>query len=438
MNHEYIVIEPAGPLQGTVTLEGAKNAVLVIIASLILSPGKSIITNVSESSDVFQMIKLLQILGAQVSFDVHAKTLLVDTTNIQPAAVPPEIMQKMRASILVMGPLLARFGQATVALPGGCLLGARPIDFHLRAFAAMGADVEVKGEFLHAHAPQLVAKQFVLEYPSVGATENIMMAAVHIQGKTTIINAAIEPEVFDLIAVLRKMGANISIEVPGTIIIEGVQSLRPVAHAIMPDRLEAGTILVAVAVTGGTVTIPDAPVGYMQVFLEKLHDMGHTIACHTPQMGITFTATETPRAVSFRTMPYPGFPTDLQAPMMVAQALAAGTSTIYETVFENRLVHVRELQKMGAQISTEGPLIAQVKGVETLYGAHVIAPDIRASAALVIAGLVAQGQTVMTGVHHFRRGYARLDEKLNALGARMSITQAILPESSNNSRVTAA
>ena len=420
-SHEYMVIERSPQLQGEMTLEGAKNAVLVIMASLILAPGKSVITNVPVSSDVFQMITLLQDLGAFVSFDKEAKRLEIDTTAMQSVAVGAEIMQKMRASILVMGPLLARFGSASVALPGGCLLGARPIDFHLRAFAKMGTKIEVVGEFLQAQAPKLQAQKFILEYPSVGATENIMMAAALTAGTTTIINAAIEPEVLDLIDVLRKMGASIEITPPGTLEIVGCSSLRPIEHAIMPDRLEAGTLLLAAAVTGGSIVIPDAPIAYMEVFLEKLSEMGHAITLDPSGVGVSLQATHTPRAVSFKTMPYPGFPTDLQAPMMVAQCLASGTSTIYETVFENRLVHVRELQKMGAHIVTDGPLIATVKGVDGLYGAQVIAPDIRASAALVIAGLVAQGQTIMTGLHHFRRGYTKLDEKLQALGARIAI-----------------
>jgi UDP-N-acetylglucosamine 1-carboxyvinyltransferase len=426
-SHEYMVIEQSPQLQGEMTLEGAKNAVLVVMASLILAPGKSILTNVPVSSDVFQMMKLLQNLGAEVYFDTELKRLEVDTTHMQSLPVGADIMQKMRASILVMGPLLARFGKATVALPGGCLLGARPVDFHMRAFAKMGAKIEVVDEFLHATAPTLQAQQFILEYPSVGATENIMMAAALTNGVTKIINAAIEPEVLDLITVLRKMGVSIEITPPGTIEIAGKTLLTPVHHAIIPDRLEAGTLLLAAAVTGGELDIPDAPEEYMEVFLEKLSEMGHSVSKHHSGKGISFKATPSPRAVSFRTMPYPGFPTDLQAPMMVAQCLASGTSTIYETVFENRLVHVRELQKMGAHIVTDGPLIATIKGVDGLYGAQVIAPDIRASAALVIAGLVAQGQTVMTGLHHFRRGYTRLEDKLKKLGARITVVSETIP-----------
>jgi len=422
-NNGCIVIEQSLGLRGEVTLDGAKNAVLVIMASSVLTSGITKLTNVPVSADVFQMKQLLEELGAQVTFDEKAKTLLIDTSILNNCIVGPELMRKMRASILVAGPLLARFGRAIVALPGGCLLGARPIDFHLRAFARMGVHIEVVGEYLHMNCESLQSQRFVLEYPSVGATENMLMAATLTAGTTHIINAAIEPEVLDLIAILRNMGARIEIAVPGTLIVEGVSSLRPVQHAIIADRLEAGTILLAAAVTGGSVSIPDCPNSVMDVFLEKLSEMGHEVVLHTPDKGVTLKATNAPRAVSFRTGPYPGFPTDLQAPMMVAQCLASGTSVIYETVFENRLVHTRELQKMGAQITHDGSLIATVKGVDCLYGASVIAPDIRASAALVIAGLAAQGQTTMTGIHHFRRGYTRLEDKLRALGANITIVE---------------
>lgn len=419
--NEYLIIEHSPCLHGEVTLDGAKNAVLVIITSLILAPGKSVLHGVPLSTDVFQMMALLQSLGAEVDFDTVAKTLTVDTSCMESRAVAPDIMRKMRASILVLGPLLARFGKAIVALPGGCVLGTRPIDFHLKAFAKMGVQIDIVNEFLHASVPHLQAERFVLEYPSVGATENILMAAVLTKGVTHIVNAAIEPEVLDLIEILQKMGAKIEIQVPGTIVVEGVDQLAPVEYTIVRDRLEAGTLLLAAAVTGGSISIPDAPWRYLEVFLEKLSEMGHIVTLGPNGTGVTLQATPVPRAVSFRTMPYPGFPTDLQAPMMVAQCVASGTSTIYETVFENRLMHVRELQKMGAQITIDGPMTATVKGIEHLFGSPVIAPDIRASAALVIAGLAARGQTVMTGMHHFRRGYTFLEDKLQLLGAHITV-----------------
>ncbi len=422
MSNQCVVIEQSMPLHGEAQLAGAKNAVLVIIASLILAPGKSRLTNVPVSDDVFNMITLLKSLGAQVVFDEKRQILDVDTSTINSFTVSPDIMKKMRASILVMGPLLARFHKAHVATPGGCVLGARPIDYHLRAFTKMGANIEMSNEYIKANAPNLHAERLILEYPSVGATENILMAAVLTSGKTTIVNAAIEPEVLDLIEILTKMGAQIKIAPPATIEIEGVKELRAVEHPIILDRLEAGSLMLAAAITGGSISLPTAPAWSMETFIEKLCDMGHTIVVEPNGIGLTFTATTNPRAVSIKTMPYPGFPTDLQAPMLAIQCLADGVSTIHETVFDNRLVHVRELQKMGAQITVDGH-VATVKGTDTLYGAQVIAPDIRASAALVIAGLAAQGQTIMTGIHHLHRGYQDFDKKLAALGGKIYVRE---------------
>jgi len=421
MVNEFVHIEQSGPLSGELPLVGAKNAVLVIMASLILTSGKSILHNVPCSHDVYQMIELLRILGAEVAFDEQAQTLYVNTATITQYTVPLEIMKKLRATILVMGPLVARFTQANVAVPGGCVLGARPIDFHLRALAQMGAEIIMQGDFITVHGKTLRAKTLILEYPSVGATENILMTAALTPGTTRIVNAALEPEVFDLINVLTKMGAHIRILPPATIEITGVQSLQAIDYEIMPDRLEAGTLLLAAAVTGGEIILPTAPAYTLEVFLEKLSEMGHSITVGANGVGIAFKATQSPRSVSFKTMPYPGFPTDLQAPMMVLQCLASGVSMIHETVFENRLVHVRELQKMGAQITVDGNHVATIKGVDELYGASVIAPDIRAAAGLVIAGLAAVGKTRMTGVHHLRRGYQGLDKKLMQLGGKIAI-----------------
>jgi len=417
---DHVIIKQSPSLCGTVTLDGAKNAILVIMASLILTKGKSYITNVPASDDIYQMMMLLEDLGATVHFSPEEKSIEVDTSSICRQSVSPDIMKKMRASILVMGPLLARYGKAHVALPGGCLLGARPIDYHIKALRKMGAVIDVSDTHISAHAHQLKAQHFILEYPSVGATENIMMAATLTPGTTHIVNAALEPEVFDLITVLKKMGAHITITHPATIIIEGVSELHPVTHAVMPDRLEAGTLLLATAITGGSITIPDIHGALLGLLLEKLDEMGHAITLGEHERGITLHAIPNPRAISFKTMPYPGFPTDLQAPMMAVLSLASGTSIIHETVFENRLLHIRELQKMGAQIIQEGN-VATIKGVDTLYGSQVIASDIRASAALIIAGLAAQGQTVMSGIHHLRRGYNNLESKINKLGGKITV-----------------
>jgi UDP-N-acetylglucosamine 1-carboxyvinyltransferase len=435
MANAYLVMEQSLALQGQSEILGAKNAVLVIMASLILTNGKSRLTNVPFSDDTMHMIKLLRQLGATVEYIKDEHTVDIDTTSIDNYKVSYEIMKKMRASILVMGPLLARFGRADIALPGGCVIGTRPINYHINNFAKMGVDIEIDGEFLHAKAIKLMAGKYILEYPSVGATENIMMAAVTTPGITRIVNAALEPEVFDLIAVLKKMGAHIEILPPATIEIHGVQALHAVEHAIMHDRLEAGSLLLAAAITGGQIHLPQAPVETMDLFLMKLQEMGHFVEIGANGVGVRLRATANPRAVSFKTAPYPGFPTDLQAPMMAAQCLAEGTSVVEETVFENRLLHTRELQKMGAQITVEHNK-ATIIGVDELYGTQVIATDIRASCALVLAGLVAKGTTVMAGIHHWQRGYEALERKLMHLGARIEY-KTIEDESLLNEHETA-
>jgi UDP-N-acetylglucosamine 1-carboxyvinyltransferase len=420
MSTSYIAIERSLCLNGTVELVGAKNAVLVIIASLLLTKGKSRLTNVPASDDVLQMIKLMQSLGAEIFFYPDEHLLEVDTSHVTKWQVSADIMKKMRASILVMGPLLARFGKADIAAPGGCVIGTRPIDYHLKNFKKMGALIEEATDYLTARADLLHAQRIVLEYPSVGATENVLMAATLTHGVTTIVNAAIEPEVLDLIAVLKKMGAKITVEAPATISIEGVISLQPIEHAIIPDRLEAGALLLAAAITGGSIYLPQAHAYSMDVFLLKLEEMGHEIIVGPQGIGITLKATKEPRAVSFKTAPYPGFPTDLQAPLLAALCVAQGTSIVEETVFENRLLHVRELQKMGAQIKVEHNK-AIITGVDKLYGASVIATDIRASCALVLAGMIAEGSTIMTGIHHWTRGYDGLENKLTTLGAQVIV-----------------
>jgi UDP-N-acetylglucosamine 1-carboxyvinyltransferase len=411
-------IHQSHSLQGTVSLVGAKNAVLVIMASLILTEGKSVLHNVPDSSDVLHMISVLQDLGAEISFDEAKHTLEVDTTFIRHYSVKPELMKKMRASVLVMGPLLARFSKADIAMPGGCLIGSRPIDYHLKGLAQLGVEFKQREEFLYARVDTFKPATIVLEYPSVGATENILMAAVQAKGTICIVNAALEPEVTDLISVLKKMGAQIMIEPAATIVIEGVDQLQSIEHTIVPDRLEAGSLLLAAAITGGRIELPNANFGKLAVFLEKLREMGHKVECGADDKGIIFQATQSPKAVSFRTAPYPGFPTDLQAPMMAALCLAEGKSMVHETVFENRFLHIRELQKMGAQIVVEGDR-AEITGVDTLYGASVIASDIRASCALVLAGLAAKGTTIMTGLHHWHRGYEALETKLASMGAQI-------------------
>lgn len=418
-NNKYIKIEQSTHLQGSVSLHGAKNATLTILASLILVEGVSRLHNVPHSDDVMYMIYLLQSLGAKATF-IDEHTLEVDTSTITTYSIDPLIMKKMRASILVMGPLLARFGRANVALPGGCVIGTRPINYHLEAFAKMGVAIEFQGDFLYARTSQLKATTIIMDYPSVGATENVVMAAVLTPGITRIVNAALEPEVLDLIALLKKMGARISCYPTATIEVEGVRHLSPVEHRIMYDRLEAGSLILAAAITGGEIYLVDAPAYAMEILIMKLEQMGHSLTVGEQGVGLHIKATSTPQAVSFKTGPYPGFPTDLQAPMMAAQCLAQGISKIEETVFENRFLHIHELQKMGAKIKVENHHII-VEGVGELQGTQVEATDIRASCALVVAGLAAKGTTMMTGVHHWKRGYDKLDQSLRNLGARVEI-----------------
>ncbi len=416
----YLEVHQSLGLEGQASLSGAKNAVLVIMTSLILSRGVSVVRNVPASDDVFQMITLLESLGAVVIFDEEANILEVDTKNLDGYRVKPEIMKKMRASVLVMGPLLARFGKVELALPGGDVIGERPVDYHIKNFEKMGVSVEQHGDILTACVQHLQHRNLLLEYPSVGATENIMMLAVLTSGTTRIINAALEPEVFDLIESLKKMGARISIETPATIVIDGVEHLSPANHTVMFDRMEASALILAGAITGGYVHVPQAPAHDMGLFLMKMQEMGHTILIGKDGVGVKIKATKTPRAVSLRTAPYPGFPTDMQAPFMAALTLAQGVSTVKETVWENRLTHARELDKMGAQIEIHYDT-ATIRGVEELYGTHVIASDIRASCCLALAGLAAKGYTTISGVYHWKRGYQSLEGKLRALGASITL-----------------
>lgn len=417
-----IVVEQSLNLKGTVQLSGAKNAVLVEIASLLLMNGKSILNNVPFSDDVYIMCNILEDVGAKVTYDEKNSRLIIDTSNINGYRIVAERMKKMRASILVLGPLLARFLKADVAVPGGCVLGPRPIDYHVKNFQRMGVTFEFQNEYLLARTNQLNSKKIVLEYPSVGATENILMAATLTSGTTEIINAALEPEVLDLIDLLKKAGAIIEISAPATIKIEGVKELKSVEHNVMYDRLEAGTFLLAAAITGGSVYLPQARPDYLDVFLMKLEEMGHIIKM-SDTCGIELIASIEPKTVSFKTSPYPGFPTDLQAPMMVAQCLAEGKSVIEETVFENRLLHAFELNKMGANIKVDGTT-AIVQGVKKLNGDNLVGTDIRATCALVLAGLAASGTTYISGLHHIKRGYADFDQKLSLLGAKVFYSEA--------------
>lgn len=423
MHNEYILVKKSKPLTGTVLVSGAKNSALPIIASLVLTSGVSVLKNVPHLTDIESMVSLLQSLGAKVDADYAHGRLTVDTTQITSWHVSEEMMKKTRASIVILGPLLARFRAADVAFPGGDAIGARPIDYHLKNFKKMGATITQQGNVISLRAEKLQAQRFVLDYPSVGATQNILMAAVLVPGISHIVNAAMEPEVMDLIAILQKMGAQISIEHPATIKIVGVEKLHPVEYSIMTDRLEAGALLIAAAITGGDITLPNACAQDMELFLMKLEEMGHTITAAPLGCGIRLQACQNPKNVSFKTAPYPGIATDLQPLMMIAQIFSDGKSEAIETVFENRFLHVPYLQLMGAQMEVVGNHKVIVTGVKKMQGANVIATDIRASCALVLAGLVADNITRVFGVSHWRRGYESLDQKLRDLGAQIEFVQ---------------
>ena len=420
MTSEYIYVKKSGRLEGTVTLNGAKNSVLVIMASLLLTCGKSVLKNVPALSDVDDMISILKSLGAIIFFDRDKNILEVDTSFLQHDSIAQDRVKKFRASFLILGPLLARFKDVKLSLPGGDDIGARPLDYHIKNFIKMGVIVEYNCGLLHAKTEKLLCQKIVLDYPSVGATENLIMAMTLTQGRSFIINAALEPEVLDLIITLKKMGAHIKIISPSMIQIDGVQNLQPITHKVIPDRLEAGSLLIAGAISFGDIYIPDAIVGDMDLFLMKLEEMGNTIICNKNGIGVRIKASKNQKAVSFKTAPYPGFATDLQPMMMVAQAVAYGTSNIFETVFENRFLHASELNKMGAQIQASGHF-AKVTGVTQLYGNKVVATDIRAACTLALAGLVAQGETIIDGLHHWKRGYEKFDDKLRSLGANIEL-----------------
>jgi UDP-N-acetylglucosamine 1-carboxyvinyltransferase len=419
MSSGYILVQQSGPLEGSVEISGAKNAVLVIMSSLLLTRGKSILRNVPAIADVYEMIEILKSLGAKVEFDAHNNILEVDTAQLSPDNLNQEAVRKFRASLLIFGPLLTQFKEAKVAMPGGDAIGARPLDYHIKNFKKLSADVWQDENFLYGKTDTLQAQRLVLDYPSVGATENLLMALTLVEGESWIVNAALEPEVLDLISVLQKMGADVEVCPPAMIKIRGVQNLKPVDHIVICDRLEAGSLLIAGAITKGDIYIPNANTLEMELFLMKLAEMGHEIQVGKDGLGVRLIASQNPTVVSFKTGPYPGFPTDLQALMMAAQAVAKGTCNIVETVFENRFLHVPEMNKMGTKIAASGHY-AQLQGGFELVGADVIATDIRAACALALLGLAAHGTTrVEKGVHHWKRGYETLDSKLRALGANI-------------------
>ncbi|MFC4386523.1 UDP-N-acetylglucosamine 1-carboxyvinyltransferase [Gracilibacillus marinus] len=411
---EKIIVRGGRQLNGTVRVEGAKNAVLpVIAASIIASKGKSIIHDVPALADVHTINQVLKHMNVDVNYDNN--TVVVDATEDLFTEAPFEYVRKMRASVLVLGPLLARYGHAKVALPGGCAIGSRPIDLHLKGFEAMGASVHVGNGFVEVTTNgRLKGAKIYLDMPSVGATENIMMAAALAKGRTTIENAAKEPEIVDLANYLNKMGARIIGAGTETIKIEGVDTLYGAEHTIIPDRVEAGTFMVAAAITGGNVLIENAEIDHLRSVVSKMEEMG--VRIHEEGTGIRVIGPKKLKATDIKTLPHPGFPTDMQSQMMALMLQASGTSVITETVFENRFMHVEEFRRMNAKLKIEGRSVI-VEGPGSLQGAEVAATDLRAGAALILAGLVADGMTRVTSLHHIDRGYVDITGKFAQLGA---------------------
>lgn len=414
---EKIIVHGGQPLKGTVHIEGAKNAVLPIqAASLLASTGELILTNVPALSDVFMMNKVLSFLNVSVDFDRRVKSVTFNASKKVGFETPFEYVSKMRASIVVMGPLLARVGRARVAMPGGCAIGSRPIDLHLKGFEALGAKIEQHDGYIEASADKLVGANIYLDFPSVGATENIMMAATLAEGTTTIENVAREPEIVDLANVLNKMGAKVFGAGTESIRIEGVPALHGCEHSVVQDRIEAGTFMVAAAITHGDVLIADAIPEHNEPLISKLLEMG--VEVREEQNGVRIIGPDKLMAANVKTAPHPGFPTDMQPQVSVLQLMADGTSTLTETVFENRFNHLNELRRMNAHFTIEGRSVA-LQGPTNFNGAEVAATDLRAAAALVLAGLVANGYTTVTNLKYLDRGYCDFHEKLANLGAEI-------------------
>ena len=411
-----ILIEGGNRLFGEVHISGAKNSVLPLIAATLLTDGVSIIDDCPYLSDVRTMCLVLEHLGAKTHFDNGE--LILDTSNLDAVEPPGELVRKMRASFLIMGPLLARTGKAQMSLPGGCAIGARPIDLHLKGFEALGAEINIGHGFIETHADKLKGARIYLDFPSVGATENIMMAASLAEGTTIIDNAAHEPEIIDLANMLGVMGANIKGAGTNTIRIEGVSSLKPARHTVIPDRIEAGSFLCMAAATGGELILNNVLPEHLQPLTAILSEIGATI--ETGFDSIHILGPEEISPVDIKTLPYPGFPTDMQAQMMALLTVCKGTSIVTETVFENRFMHAAELRKMGADIRIKGSS-SVINGVSHLEAASVESTDLRAGAAMVIAAQMAKGISEISGLHHIERGYEGFVEKLEKIGTRIWI-----------------
>jgi UDP-N-acetylglucosamine 1-carboxyvinyltransferase len=411
---DKLLIRGGNALNGAIEVSGAKNAALPVLAGTLLSAEPVEISNVPQLKDVSTTIMLLQSMGVKATFD-EKLNVEVDASEVNKPVAPYELVKTMRASILVLGPLVARFGEADVSLPGGCAIGARPVDLHVQGLQAMGADVTVENGYIRARAGRLQGAHIVFDTVTVTGTENLMLAATLAQGETVLENAAREPEVVDVADFLTGMGAQIRGAGTSTIRIEGVERLSGSAHRVVADRIEAGTYLVAAAMTGGRVRLNGARPDHLEAVISKLQDAGASILSGNDWIEIDMSGRR-PAAVDIRTSPYPGFPTDMQAQFCAMNAIADGVGTIKETIFENRFQHVLELQRMGADIRIDGNT-AVCRGVAKLTAAPVMATDLRASAGLVLAGLAAEGETLVDRIYHVDRGYERIEEKLRQLGA---------------------
>jgi UDP-N-acetylglucosamine 1-carboxyvinyltransferase len=413
---DKLVIQGGQPLKGEVRISGAKNAALPILCAALLTSEPLTLTNVPDLNDIQTMLRLLEQMGVKVA--QSGDTVTLDASGLNNPTAPYEMVKTMRAAVLVLGPLVARCGEAHVSLPGGCAIGARPVDQHIKGLQSMGAEVKVEHGYVNAKVGRLKGARLFTDMVTVTGTENLMMAACLADGETVIENAAREPEVVDLAQCLSAMGARISGAGTDVIRIQGVERLHGATHSIMPDRIETGTYLCAAAITGGEIRLTGTSMGYLDSVVDKLMDAGCEISGEkSPQFeAITLRAPKKLAAVSIRTAPYPAFPTDMQAQLMTINTVAAGTAVIRETIFENRFMHAVELQRLGADIQIDGNT-AIVRGVAQLEGATVMATDLRASAGLVLAGLVAEGETTIERIYHLDRGYEHLEQKLSQLGA---------------------
>jgi UDP-N-acetylglucosamine 1-carboxyvinyltransferase len=417
---QKLAIQGGNRLNGEVRISGAKNAALPILCAGLLTPDLLRLDNVPELNDVATMCKLLQQMGMLIEID-DGQIVLSAASIVKPEA-PYDMVKTMRAAILVLGPLVARFGEARVSLPGGCAIGSRPVDLHIKGLQAMGAEIHIAHGYIHAQVPRgsgdgrLKGARICFDLVSVTGTENLMMAATLADGVTVLENAAREPEVVDLANCLIAMGAKISGAGSDTITVQGVKALHGASHRVMPDRIESGTFLVAAAATGGRITLTGARADILDSVLDKLREAGARVDVSGDR--ITLEMQRRPTAVNLRTAPYPAFPTDMQAQFMALNTIAEGSAIVVETIFENRFMHVQELRRLGAQIDVEGNT-AIIKGCAQLEGATIMATDLRASACLVIAGMVAQGETVVDRIYHLDRGYEHIEAKLSALGAQI-------------------